>query len=120
MYMLCIPCVDVESDILHDFNGEDGVCLECALCRCSTLTHLSLSDCGLGHVAAHALAAVLVPDIQTAAIQQATVQGVAPAAPPTLQPQLQHLNISKNPLGGAGLAALCEGIATCKSLQARP
>jgi Ran GTPase-activating protein (RanGAP) involved in mRNA processing and transport len=38
-------------------------------------------------------------------------------ARPVLTPQLLHLNLSRNPLGGAGLTNLCAGLQHCTMLK---
>ncbi|KAG1668299.1 hypothetical protein FOA52_011196 [Chlamydomonas sp. UWO 241] len=88
----------------HNELGNVGVrVLSQGLKRCMSLQHLSLEDCGIGPVGAAALAEAMMPD-----------ESPQVAA---LQPRLLALNLSRNPLGGAGLSALCNGLDHASALM---
>lgn len=88
----------------HNHLGDDGMKrLATGLKRCSKLKTLSVSNCGVGGGGASALNDTLVPDEQDSGA--------------LLQPRYVHINLSRNPLGGAGLSALCPGVSACASLK---
>ncbi len=88
----------------HNQLGSVGLrVLSQGLKRCLTLQHLSLEDCGIGPAGAEALAESMQPDPKPEIA--------------ALQPKYLALNLSRNPLGGAGLDALCEGLVHCQSLR---
>ncbi|KAL6760693.1 hypothetical protein V8C86DRAFT_2550094 [Haematococcus lacustris] len=88
----------------HNQLGDLGAqALAAGLARCPSLQHLSLEGCGVGAVGGAALGATMVPhpDPLLAA----------------LTPKYVHLNLSRNPLGGPGVAALCDGLAAAAHLK---
>ncbi|GAX83285.1 hypothetical protein CEUSTIGMA_g10711.t1 [Chlamydomonas eustigma] len=84
----------------HNQLGNAGLrALSHGIKRCPTLLHLSLENCGIGPSGAEALADSFIPnpDPKLAALQPVKILAI---------------NLSRNPLGGDGLGALCEGLAT--------
>ncbi|KAG2498359.1 hypothetical protein HYH03_003618 [Edaphochlamys debaryana] len=88
----------------HNHLGDMGAkLLAPGLKRCAPLKQLSLAHCGIGPEGAAALAASLEPDPNRLLAD--------------IQPKYKLLNLSRNPLCAAGVAALAGGIVHATSLK---